>query len=127
MRKLNVFWVTILILLTPAVASCHERGRERVHPDELTAQMSGRFFASLSEISTEFASLGYRFTISEPEPPILLPEIKSNDVKISEVEKGYYLLLEHPKGAKVYRFVVYKTFKGYYLQADIGVKNPYQA
>jgi hypothetical protein len=126
MPKLNIFWSAMMVLLIPTMASCHERSGECVSPDELVSQVSGRFFASLPEIKAAFASRGYSFIMSKPEQATLLPEIKSNDTEMRDVEEGYYLILNRAKDAKVYRFVVYKTPKGYYLQEDIGVKNPYQ-
>ena len=93
----------------------------------MIVEVSGKFFSSLPEIEAAFASRGYSFTMSEPENASLLPVIKSNDIKAPEVEEGYYLILDGARSVKIYRFVIYKTSKGYYLQDDIGVKNPYQA
>lgn len=98
-----------------------------MNPDELIAEIDGRYFESLAELETAITSHGYDFNVSEPEVASLLPAIKSQRHSTLEVEKGYYMILEQTKNrTKVYRLVVYKTPQGFYLQDDTGVKNPYQ-
>lgn len=99
-----------------------------MNPDELIAEVDGRYFESLAELETVFTSRGYDFNVSEPEEASLLPAIRSQRHSMSEVEEGYYAILEQMENrTKVYRLVIYRTPQGFYVQDDTGVKNPYQS
>jgi hypothetical protein len=126
MSKLRVFWLSVAAVAISAATGCYEGGGADVTPEELIAKVDGQNFASWAELEAALSSRGYDFSVSEPEEPYLLPKIKAKEPEMSDVEKGYYIILQQSESMKVYRLVVYTTPQGFYVQDDTGVKNPYQ-
>lgn len=126
MSKLTLMLLSVAAFVSSTITGCQEGHRAKVNPDELIAEVDGRYFKSLAELETVISSRGYDFKVSEPEKTVLLPAIRSQRHSRSEVEEGYYMVLEQTENrAKVYRLVIYRTPQGFYVQDDTGVKNPY--
>lgn len=114
------------LALLVALLGCQSADRTVQRLERFASATSGKTFDSLPELEANLKKADLRYKLGHEPNSSVVDAPKDSKVKWDSRRGIYYLLIDQESGRKIYRFKIYPTGNGFYVEDDFAMKNPYQ-